>query len=71
MMGRVRLKSKRAAFSMSAARDAGAWAREKVVAAARSEGSWWGFRDILGRERESWGWGWGLSLGMLEGGTRA
>lgn len=69
-MGRVRLKSKRAAFSISAAREGGAWEREKVVAAARREGSWWGLRnvgrDTLGRER----WGWGLILGA-EGGLEA
>ncbi|KAL0311767.1 UNVERIFIED_CONTAM: hypothetical protein Sradi_5576000 [Sesamum radiatum] len=68
MMGRVRLKSKRAAFSISTASDDGAWASEKVVAAARRAGSWWSFANlgsgILGRESWGSGWGWNLILGM-------
>lgn len=62
MIGRVRLKSNRDAFSISPASDGGALASEKLVAAAaaRREGSGGNF----GNARESCGWVWGLSLGV-------
>lgn len=64
MMGRVRSKLKRAAFSNSSAREGGAEAREAAATAAREA------RGSLGNlEKEIWGnWNLGFEGGVGEGG---
>ena len=74
-MGRVKLKSKRAAFSISAAREGGAKDKEVTVkremdlrVEEESERICWDFKNFgMGIFcRESWGICWSLGLGGRE-----
>ena len=67
MMGRVRLNSKRAAFSISSAMEgSGAREREVVVVAAMRAADL-RERSLGSRGREMWG-RWNLGLGVVVGG---